>query len=444
MSELFNESLTFAQLGISEPVNRAIEKMGFKYPTGIQADLIPVALEGRDILGQSRTGSGKTAAFGIPLLERIEGDAPIQALVLGPTRELAIQTAKEIRELARFTDIRIINVTGGEPIKVQADQLDKGVQVVVGTPGRVIDMHRRGLLSWNNIRIAVLDEVDRMLDIGFRDDIRRILGAIKSPHQTMFVSATISDEIDRLARAYMRDPVRLNATASGSLTVHQVTQRYFSVEAWDKRRLLLHLLTHEAPTLTLVFCRTKHTVNTLSKYLREKGIDVQAMHGDMYQTKRNKVMTQLRQGKLNVVIASDLAARGLDVDNISHVINYDLPEDPEIYVHRIGRTARAGRFGIAWSFVTPEQGPLLTAVEMFSNVEIPREEYDDFTPGPVPADIAAERMLKVERQQARKETGSRAAVSMPSDADPEKFPGGLVPTQLPRKRMGGRVRTRRR
>jgi ATP-dependent RNA helicase DeaD len=445
--ELFDAKLSFADLGLKEPLLRSIERQGFERPTLVQAKLIPLALEGRDILGQSKTGTGKTAAFGLPVLQMLEKDMATGCLCLVPTRELAIQVSHELRNLGRFTDLRVVAVYGGQRMRVQSEKLRKGPQIVIGTPGRVMDLHRRGLLSYDNIRIAILDEVDRMLDIGFREDIRQILGLMKHEHQTIVVSATISQEIEALARRYQNDPVRLDVSEGGSLTVAQVTQRYLTVEPWDKNRLLVHLLKREDPALTLAFCRTKQTVDALTDYLNRKGIIAHAIHGDMYQSKRNRVMTKLRQGELRVLIASDLAARGLDVDDISHVINYDLPEDPEIYVHRIGRTARAGRDGIAWSFVTPAQGPLLTAIEKLTNVEIPRMEYDDFEPGEPPKQVLLEREREAEREGEMRVVHSRVPLAPPPEqekVDPSKFPGGVVPSKLPKKRLGGRVRTRRR
>jgi superfamily II DNA/RNA helicase len=309
-----------------------------------------------------------------------------------------------------------------------------------------MDFHRRGLLPYDKVEFAVLDEVDRMLDIGFREDIRRILGSMRHKHQTILVSATISPEIERLARQYLDDPVKLFLQAS-SLTVSQVQQKYFSVESWDKNRLLVHLLEHEDLAMTLVFCRTKQTVDALTDYIKRKGIDANAIHGDLHQGQRNRVMAKLRAGELSVLVASDLAARGLDVDDISHVINYDLPEDPEVYIHRIGRTARAGRDGIAWSFVTPEQGELLTAIEKLANIEIERADYDDFEPGPIPRHVVLERERRAEREESMRSAASRVAATPPPPeqaSDASKFPGGIVPVAMPAKRLGGRLRTRRR
>jgi ATP-dependent RNA helicase DeaD len=445
--EIFALDTTFVDLGLSGPVLTGLEKHGFKHPTIIQHNLIPLAMKGVDILGQSKTGTGKTAAFGLPILQKLDGKTAFASLILVPTRELAIQVTHELRELGRFTDLKIMAVYGGQKMSTQIDKLKKDPHVIVGTPGRVMDMHGRGFLPYDNVQIAVLDEVDRMLDIGFREDIRRILGGMRQKHQTIFVSATISPEIEKLGRNYMDKPERLIITSSKSLTVSQVTQRYFSVQPWDKNKLLVHLLKKEKPLLTLVFCRTKHTVDALTQYLNRKGVEANAIHGDMYQGQRNRVMQKLRGGELSVLVASDLASRGLDVDDISHVINYDLPEDPEIYVHRIGRTARAGRDGIAWSFVTPEQGYLLSEIEKLTNVEIPLHEYPDFKPGPVPRDVADQIQQKEAQREAARLKGSRTRPKTPVEkdkADPTQFPGGIVPKGMPQRRLGGRVPTRRR
>jgi len=444
--EIF-EDRTFADLGLRNSVCKGVETAGFTHPTKIQADLIPLVLKGSDVLGQSRTGTGKTAAFGLPLYHLATRDLPFQSVILAPTRELAIQIAEELAELGQFTPIRISAVYGGQRIETQSKQLDTGPEIIVATPGRLMDMRQRGHLHFNNVRFIVLDEVDRMLDIGFREDIKQILSSVKTEHQTILVSATISDEIEKLARSYMNDPEKLVAGGS-SLTVSLVDQHYISVQSWDKPRLLLHLLKSEKPEVTLIFCRMKRTVDKLTKYLNDKGIEAHAIHGDMYQGKRNSVMKQLRAGKLGVLVASDLAARGLDVDDISHVVNFDLPEDPEIYIHRIGRTARAGRRGVAWSLVPPDQGGLLTQIEMLANVHIPEKQYPEFEPGSVPKDVRKQQSDDQERRE-RLRSHSRFGPSAPPasgvsiEADPERFPGGIVPTKLPPKQMRGRVRTAR-
>jgi len=443
----FSRNETFESLGLHPSVLKGVEAMGFDRPTAIQADLIPPILAGRDVMGQAKTGTGKTAAFGLPLLHLAEPGAASQALILAPTRELAMQIRTEIDALGRHTPIRALAIFGGQRVSVQAEKLKKRPEIIVGTPGRVMDMIERGLLSLKGVRFAVLDEVDRMLDIGFREDIRKILSRCPRKRQTIFVSATISSDIERLARSYMHDPEKI-VTTSGSLTVQAVDQYHLTVQPWDKRRLLAHLLTHEEPALTLVFCRLKRMVDQLSRYLTGKGIEAHAIHADLPQSKRNAVMQKFRGGKMTVLIASDLASRGIDVEGISHVINYDLPDDIELYVHRIGRTARVGRRGVAWSFVTPDQGRLLTDIERLINAEIPKLDYDDFKPGPLPPDEQARRNSEEQRRQrATDGPGRLATPEVPKRkkqaADPTRFPGGVVPTKAPPKRMQGRVRTRR-
>ncbi|MBX3372568.1 MAG: DEAD/DEAH box helicase [Phycisphaeraceae bacterium] len=444
--DIFDTTIGFADLALSDPVRRAIDDLGFVHPTLAQAQIIPLALTGRDILGQSKTGTGKTLAFAVPAIEALKDRAPFGALVLCPTRELAIQVAQEFRNLTKYTDLKVAAIYGGQPMRQQGPKLAREPDIIVGTPGRVMDFHRRGALPYDRFRFVVLDEVDRMLDIGFREDIRRILGGMTQAHQTILVSATISDEIERLARKYLKDPVKFVLTAK-SLTVQQVEQRHFAVEPWDKSRLLVHLLTHEEPALTVVFCRTKQTVDALTEFLRRKKIDAQAIHGDLHQGQRNKVMEKLRGGELKVLIASDLAARGLDVDDISHVVNFDLPEDPEVYVHRIGRTARAGRKGIAWSFVSPGDGALLSQIEQLTNVEIQQQAFTDFEPGPVPEAVLRRRAEEQTRRETQAAQSSRMKTELPpaaSAVDAARFPDGLVPRAMPTRRLGGRLRTRRR
>ncbi|MFG0326239.1 MAG: DEAD/DEAH box helicase [Phycisphaerales bacterium JB037] len=453
--DLFDLERTFADLGLNEDIVRGLDAAGFRRPTVIQAQLIPPAIAGKDLLGQAKTGTGKTAAFGLPLMQVVTPGEPTQALVLAPTRELAIQIRDGLHQLAEHTDLRITPIYGGQSIRTQAQRLEKGPEIIVGTPGRVMDMAQRGYLRFDRFKYVVLDEVDRMLDIGFREDIRKILRQCPKDRQTIMVSATISDEIEDLARRFMRDPEKI-VTSSGSLTVKLVEQHYLTVQAWDKKRLLVHLLTHEEPALTLVFCRLKRHVDELAEHLERKGIKAVAIHGDLRQTQRDQVMKKLRSGRLGVVVASDLAARGLDVEGISHVINYDLPEDAEVYVHRIGRTARAGRGGVAWSFVTPQQGKLLTQIEDLINFAIPAMDYPDFEASERPEgwkDVApgGRPVIEIESVPAR----SRFTTEAPRIPDEKKqderikqkieskFPGGIVPTKMPSKRMGGKVRTAR-
>ena len=449
--ESFQLDMTFADLGLSDDILKAMDDLGFKHPTKIQAELVPLALTEVDILGQAKTGTGKTASFALPLLELIEPGDSLCAIILAPTRELAVQIKQDIEELAPHTGLSVCAIYGGQSINVQAEQLRKHPEIIVGTPGRILDMIERGILSLSHIEFAVLDEVDRMLDIGFRDDIRRILGKCPKDRQTIFVSATFTPEIEKLARKFMHEPVKLECSA-GALTVDLVKQGYVSVEAWDKRRMLAHLLTHEEPALTLVFCRMKRTVDSVVRYLDRKGIMAHAIHGDLTQSKRNQVMTKFRSGDLAVLVASDLASRGIDVEGITHVVNFDLPDDPDIYVHRIGRTARAGREGHAWSLVTPQQGSQLTEIELLVNTQIEHLDYPDFEVRERPEDWKDEPTggrPTYEVKGAKKELTNRFAdEALPEDAglsDAEKaakFPGGVIPSKKPPRLMRGKTRTR--
>lgn len=412
----------FATLGIDVPILRALTAMGYVEPSPIQAELIPLVLEGKDVLGQARTGTGKTAAFGIPILQMIDPKGRLQAVILTPTRELAVQVLGELRRLGKDLDLHCVPVYGGTRIKQQIHQLGRRPHVIVGTPGRVMDMLQRGVLKFDAIRFAVLDEVDRMLDIGFRDDIRKILGRVKPPHQTIFVSATIDEEINRLARQYMSEPVEINVSRD-QLTVSDVTQQYCTVEAWDKFQLLKRLIKQEKPTLAIIFTRTKHGARKLARRLHSVGITAREIHGDLIQQKRERIMERFRKHHIPILVATDLAARGIDVQGISHIINFDMPEDVEIYVHRIGRTARMGASGKAISFVTPEQGGVLTQVEMLINKQIEQVSVDGFKPSPPPREQIAE-----------------AAPGSP--AQPE--PALATPDAPPARTLGGKFPPRRR
>ncbi|MBL8762936.1 MAG: DEAD/DEAH box helicase [Phycisphaerae bacterium] len=449
--EIFFQGKTFADLGLRNSVLKGLAACGFTRPTVIQGLLIPAILRGKDVLGQAKTGTGKTAAFGLPLLHMCDKDVPFQSLVMVPTRELASQVAAEIQQLAQGTPIKVSSVVGGERIAQQAGRLARGPEILVATPGRMLDMLERKLVHLRNLRFAVLDEVDRMLDIGFRDDIRRLLKQCPPNRQTIFVSATIDAEIEGLCRTFSHEAEKFIAhNTTGPLTASVVKQFYLAVQPWDKKRLLLHLLKHEDPDLTVVFCRTKRTVDGVSEYLRDKGIDAHPIHGDLAQGRRNSVMDKLRKGQLSVMVASDVAARGIDVTNISHVVNYDMPDDPEAYVHRIGRTARLGRDGVAWAFVTPEQGPLLTQIEKLINAEVPKLDYPDFKASDPPRGQQAFRGPPAAADPAKAAMYNRyaATVAPPKAAtkaavDTNKFPGGIVPTKAPPKRMFGKVKTTR-
>ena len=338
--------------GLSPEVAQAIEEMGYETPTPIQQQAIPPMLAGRDVIGQAQTGTGKTAAFGIPLVEKIDPALRrVQALVLCPTRELAMQTAGELMKLGRRrAGLIVVPVYGGQPIERQLRALQNGAQVVVGTPGRVMDHRKRGTLNFDALKLAVLDEADEMLDMGFRDDIETILSATSEARQTALFSATMPRPILALASRYLNDPVQVRIEKR-ELTVEKIEQCYISVRSFHKNELLSRLLTLEDIKLALVFCNTKQGVESVVTELQHRGFSAAGLHGDMRQIERDAIMARYRNGLINVLVATDVAARGLDIDNIEAVFNYDIPLDVEYYVHRIGRTGRAGKEGRAYTFV---------------------------------------------------------------------------------------------
>ncbi len=418
---------SFAVLGIELPYLKALAKVGFHTPSDIQREMIPLALAGHDILGQARTGTGKTAAFGLPCLQQIDPAGRLQSMCLAPTRELAVQVAAELRRLSEFAELHIVPVYGGQKVSTQVHLLGRKPHVVVGTPGRVMDLMGRNILHLDALKSVVLDEVDRMLDIGFRDDIRRILSHIKHPHQTIFVSATIDSEIKSLARQYMNEPVEVNVSRD-ELTVEEVDQWYCSVEPHDKFHLLRIVLREEDPKLAIVFTNTKHQARKLAKKLFDAGINAKEIHGDLVQQRREKVMERFRKHQIHVLVATDLASRGIDVSAISHIINYDIPPDPQVYVHRIGRTARMGARGRAITFVTREQGKELTEVEKLINKEVPHKKYEAFVPRPSRDAPAPPPPPRPQQPAIAVTTGST---------------GGQVAT-VPRRTLGSKFPTRRR
>jgi ATP-dependent RNA helicase DeaD len=368
----------FDEMGLSPTMLRALKKVGYNSPSPIQAEFIPVAIDGFDVIGQAKTGTGKTAAFAIPLIEMLEerGRGP-QAIILAPTRELVQQIVAESQRLASGTDVAICGIYGGEPIEKQLRALVRGVDIVVGTPGRVIDHIERKTLYLGDIMHVVLDEADRMLDIGFRPDIERILRRVPDPHQTLLLSATIGDDIRKLAQRYMYQPVEMNLSTDEP-SVETIKQHYVTVDHDRKIELLLHLLDRDQPRQCIVFTRTKRGADKLADRLRGRVKGVATIHGDLAQTVRNRVMQGFRDSTINVLVATDVVGRGIDVNDISHVINYDIPDDPENYLHRIGRTGRMGKDGIAYTFVGPDQGEPLTAIELLINKTIPSFKPEGF------------------------------------------------------------------
>jgi ATP-dependent RNA helicase DeaD len=348
---------TFESLGLSDKTLKILERKGFEEPTPIQEKTIPAILEGeKDIVGQAQTGTGKTAAFGLPIIELIpEKSKAVQALVLTPTRELAIQVAEEINSLKGKKKLSIVPIYGGQSIELQLRSLRKGIDIVVGTPGRILDHLRRRTLKLQNISFLVLDEADEMLNMGFLEDVREIMDNTGPEKRTMLFSATMPREILQIAKKYMGEYDVMKVT-KGQLTVSLTDQIYFEVSSADRFEALCRIIDIEEEFYGLVFCRTKIDVDTIANRLIERGYDADALHGDMSQGQREKILNKFKKHLLNVLVATDVAARGIDVQDLTHVINYSLPQDPESYVHRIGRTGRAGKEGNAITFITPGQG----------------------------------------------------------------------------------------
>ncbi len=359
---------------------KTLERVGYLSPTPIQAGLIPRALAGVDVMGQAQTGTGKTAAFLIPILERIELQgrrAGPQALVLVPTRELAVQVRDEAQRLAQGRRIRTVALYGGKPIRGQIEKLQRGVDLAVGTPGRILDHIARGTLKLQDIRFVVLDEADRMLDIGFRPDIEKILRRCPTSRQTLLLSATVPPPVERLARRYMRDPESLNFSPQ-NVAVETIDQYYFTVAPEKKFALLVALLKREKPKQAIIFCRTKRGTERVYQRLQRKFDSVDLIHGDLAQRVRDRAMKAFREGKVRLLVATDVVGRGIDVSGVSHIINFDIPEFCDDYVHRVGRTGRMGREGVAYTFVTPEEGSELTRIEIRINRLLERDEIKGF------------------------------------------------------------------
>ena len=377
------ETKTFGEFAISEEMLSAISDMGFEEPTPIQQMAIPQILEGKDVTGQAQTGTGKTAAFAIPIIERLDPENKnVQAIVLSPTRELTIQTAEEFSHLMKYkSGLYAVPIYGGQAIERQLRALRGAVQVVIGTPGRVIDHINRGTLKLDSVSMFVLDEADQMLDMGFRDDIFEIMNQTSGERQTVLFSATMPGPILEISKRFQKDPEFIKITRR-ELTVPQIEQTYIEVRERDKLEALCRFLDMNNPELALVFCNTKRSVDELMTRMQARGYLVEAIHGDMKQIQRDRVMTRFRSGSIDVLIATDVAARGIDVDDVDIVFNYDVPQDVEYYVHRIGRTGRAGRTGKSVTFVAPREIYKLRDIQRYAKIKIAK------TPIPTLSDVA--------------------------------------------------------
>lgn len=411
--------MTFQELNLIEPIYKALGEEGYESPTPIQSQAIPHALQGRDILGVAQTGTGKTAAFSTPILQQL-ADAPddkrIKALILTPTRELAIQIEDSLRVYGRHLKVRRAVIFGGVSQKPQEQQLRRGVDILVATPGRLLDLMNQGIIDLQYIQHFVLDEADRMLDMGFINDVKKVIKQIPEKRQTLFFSATMPPEISSLAHSILDNPLKVEVTPPSS-TVEKIEQSVYFVEKKAKRKLLYHLLQGDEITNALVFTRTKHGANRVVKELSRKGVRAMAIHGNKSQTARQRALGDFKAGKIRVLVATDIAARGIDIDELSHVINFDLPNISESYVHRIGRTGRAGAHGIAISFCDFDEAAYLQDIQKLIGLKVPvvedhpfpLEEMPDFSRKLFPPKKAQRepRQPRNERSNGRRGNGRR-------------------------------------
>jgi len=402
--------MCFKDLGLIEPLLRAVTEEGYTTPTPIQIQAIPPLLAGKDLLGCAQTGTGKTAAFALPILQRFhsnqykgQGARPIRALIITPTRELASQISDSFSAYGAHTRLRHTVVFGGVRQGPQAQALKKGVDILVATPGRLLDLMGQKLIKLRNLEVFVLDEADRMLDMGFIIDIRRVIAQIPEKRQTLLFSATMPAAIQGLADSLLNDPVEVRVSPE-TPAAETVAQSVYLVEWHDKQALLEHLLGGKDATRVLIFTRTKRGADKVSDHLKLAGINADAIHSDKTQVARERALARFKQGKTPVLVASDVAARGIDIDNISHVINYDMPNEAEVYVHRIGRTGRAGLQGVAWSFCGVEERYLLSAVE-----ELLDQTIDIISEHPFPSPLPRKSQIDKEAAPTKKKHWRRAS-----------------------------------
>ena len=403
--------MTFENLKLIEPILKALQEEGYSTPTPIQEKSIPILLQGKDLLGCAQTGTGKTAAFSIPILQKLyktDNRKGIKALILTPTRELAIQIGESFEAYGKYTGLRHTVIFGGVGQKPQTDELKRGVQILIATPGRLQDLVNQGFINLKTLDFFVLDEADRMLDMGFIHDIRRILKLLPAKRQTLFFSATMPSEIEALANSMLTDPEKVEVTPVSS-TVDTISQSIYFVEKNEKKDLLIHLLKDPAIESVLIFTRTKYGADKLARILSKSGIPAEAIHGNKSQNARQRALTGFKSHTLRVLIATDIAARGIDVDQLSHVINYELPNIPETYVHRIGRTGRAGHNGVALSFCESEELAYLKDIQKLIGKIIPViKEHPFTTPAGIKAQVIKTEEIKVKAKEDKKYRGNRS------------------------------------
>ena len=440
--------MTFASLGLAPGLVRTLEQIGYASPTPIQQRAIPLVLEGRDVLAGAQTGTGKTAAFSLPMLQRLAADEARRgprmprALILTPTRELAIQIQGNLRDYSRGTKLASTLIFGGVGMQPQIDALRRGVDILVATPGRLIDHVEQGHLNLSKIEILVLDEADRMLDMGFLPAIRRILAMLpKQGRQTLLFSATFAPEIKEIAHRFMRDPVEVQVATQNSV-VATISHRAHPVDSTRKRDLLLHLIASDSRRQTLVFTRTKHGANRLSEFLDKAGVRSAAIHGNKSQSARVKALDGFKAGKVTVLVATDIAARGIDIEDLPLVVNFDMPTLAEDYVHRIGRTGRNGNPGEAISLVAPEEGPLLRDIQRLLRQDLELVEIADFRPShPLQLDGSLKAARRPGQAQAQRNARPRKPASAASRVKPAHGKAQSKPQNHPaRARQAGKPR----
>ncbi len=412
IKEIYVITSNFSELGLAEPIQRALHAKNYVNPTPIQARAIPELLAGRDMLGIAQTGTGKTAAFALPILQQLskrhgnKGPRNPRALVLAPTRELAIQIGEEFRAYGRYLQLRHTVIFGGVSQKPQVNALIRGVDIVIATPGRLLDLMNQRRVRLEAVEFLVLDEADRMLDMGFVRDVRKIIAALPTVRQSLLFSATMPGEITRLSGEILADPVRVEVTPQAT-PVERIAQSIYHVEAAGKVDLLASILDDPALSRVLVFARTKHRANRVADQLIKRGVSADAIHGNKSQGARQRALKRFRAGEARVLVATDIAARGIDVDGVSHIINFELPNEPESYVHRIGRTARAGANGVAFSFCDPSERPYLRGIERLIQSRL--TVIGDEPAAPAPGERGKPKKQGGKPWRKRGRTGGRAA-----------------------------------